>query len=161
WSMTGGRTGGLRVVKHYFLMGEKVWVNKDEFAGRYAGVGKIEGEEFSAFLVRKAYTRVVVGSADDRMAMSGAYRSSLLLIAFNILNIGRFKLGAMCLGGGRVSLENAISYARQRKAFGKVIADFGLVREKIANMAVLIYVGESLVYRTVAMMDAALSEVDT
>ena len=66
----------------------------------------------------------------------------------------------MCLGGGRVSLENAISYAKQRKAFGKVIADFGLVREKIANMATLLYVGESLVYRTVGMMDAALSEVD-
>src|SRR5437868_4257807 len=82
------------------------------------------------------------------------------LIAFNILNIGRFKLGAMCVGGGRVSLENAIGYAKQRKAFNKVIADFGLVREKIANMATLIYVGESLVYRTVALMDAALSEVD-
>ena len=82
------------------------------------------------------------------------------LIAFNILNIGRFKLGAMCVGGGRVSIENAIRYAKQRKAFGKVIADFGLVREKIANMATLLYVGESLVYRTVGMMDAALSEVD-
>src|SRR5207302_5232679 len=82
------------------------------------------------------------------------------LIAFNILNIGRFKLGAMCVGGGRVSLENAISYAKQRKAFNKVIADFGLVREKIANMATLIYVGESLVYRTVALMDVALNEVD-
>jgi butyryl-CoA dehydrogenase len=82
------------------------------------------------------------------------------LIAFNILNIGRFKLGAMCLGGGRVSMETAISYAKQRKAFNKVIADFGLVREKIANMAALLFVGESLVYRTVAMMDAALSDVD-
>ena len=64
------------------------------------------------------------------------------------------------MGGGRVSLENAIGYAKQRKAFSKVIADFGLVREKIANMATLLYVGESLVYRTVGMMDAALSEVD-
>ncbi len=76
------------------------------------------------------------------------------VIAFNILNVGRFKLGAMCVGGARVSLENAIAYAKQRKAFGKTIADFGLVREKIANMATLIYVGESLVYRTVGMMDA-------
>ena len=82
------------------------------------------------------------------------------VIAFNILNVGRFKLGAMCVGGARVSLENAIGYAKQRKAFGKVIADFGLVREKIANMATLIYVGESLVYRTVGMMDVALNEVD-
>src|SRR5207302_4190140 len=82
------------------------------------------------------------------------------VIAFNILNVGRFKLGAMCVGGARVSMENAIAYAKQRKAFGKVIADFGLVREKIANMAVEIYTGESLVYRTVGMMDVALSEVD-
>src|ERR1700691_2753750 len=66
----------------------------------------------------------------------------------------------MCVGGGRVSLEHAITYAKQRKAFNKVIADFGLVREKIANMATLLYVGESLVYRTVGMMDAALIEVD-
>src|SRR5205814_38273 len=71
------------------------------------------------------------------------------VIAFNILNVGRFKLGAMCVGGARVALENSIAYAKQRKAFGKVIADFGLVREKLANMASLIYVGESLVYRTV------------
>ena len=82
------------------------------------------------------------------------------VIAFNILNIGRFKLGAMCVGGGRVSLESAISYAKQRKAFGKTISEFGLVREKIANMATLLYVGESLVYRTVGMMDVALGEVD-
>jgi butyryl-CoA dehydrogenase len=82
------------------------------------------------------------------------------VIAFNILNIGRFKLGAMCLGGGRVSLEGAIGYAKQRKAFGKSIGDFGLVREKLANMATLLYVGESLVYRTVGMMDVALGEVD-
>jgi alkylation response protein AidB-like acyl-CoA dehydrogenase len=66
----------------------------------------------------------------------------------------------MCVGGGRISLENAIGYARQRKAFNKVIADFGLVREKLANMATLIYVGEALVYRTVGMMDVALDQVD-
>ena len=82
------------------------------------------------------------------------------VIAFNILNVGRFKLGAMCVGGARLSLENAIAYAKQRKAFNKVIADFGLVREKLANMATLIYVGEALVYRTVGMMDVALNEVD-
>ena len=79
------------------------------------------------------------------------------IIAFNILNIGRFKLGAMCVGGARVSLNNAIGYAKQRKAFKKVIADFGLVREKLANMATLIYVGESLVYPHGGMMDAALA----
>jgi butyryl-CoA dehydrogenase len=82
------------------------------------------------------------------------------VIAFNILNIGRFKLGAMCVGGARVSLENAISYAKQRKAFGKSIADFGLIQEKLAQMTTEVFVGESLVYRTVGMMDVALSEID-
>src|SRR5947207_1710469 len=82
------------------------------------------------------------------------------VIAFNILNVGRFKLGAMCVGGARVSLEHAIVYAKQRKAFNKVIADFGLVREKLANMAVGIYTGEAMVYRTVGMMDVALGEVE-
>jgi butyryl-CoA dehydrogenase len=83
------------------------------------------------------------------------------IIAFNILNIGRFKLCAMCVGGARVSIEHAVAYAKQRKAFGKTIGEFGLIREKIANMATLIYVGESLVYRTVGMMDALLSEIDS
>jgi alkylation response protein AidB-like acyl-CoA dehydrogenase len=120
-----------------------------------------------------------VGAAEPKMGIRGSSTCPIILndckvpvenllgeigkghvIAFNILNIGRFKLGAMCVGGARVSLENAIGYAKQRKAFGKVIADFGLIREKIANMATLIYVGESLVYRTVGMMDAALSEID-
>ncbi len=82
------------------------------------------------------------------------------VIAFNILNVGRFKLGAMCVGGARASLDNSVAYAKQRKAFGKVIADFGLVREKLANMAALTYVGEAMVFRTVAMMDAALAAVD-
>src|SRR5581483_5979665 len=76
------------------------------------------------------------------------------------LNIGRFKLGAMCVGGARESINNAIAYAKQRKAFKQTIADFGLVREKIANMATLAYVGESVVFRTVGMMDAALFSID-
>jgi len=166
--------------KHYILNGEKMWITNAGFADLYTVFAKIDGEKFSAFLVERTFPGFSVGAEEHKMGIRGSSTCPIILsdckvpvenqlgeigkghlIAFNILNIGRFKLGAMCLGGGRVSLENAISYARQRKAFGKVIADFGLVREKIANMAVLIYVGESLVYRTVAMMDAALSEVDT
>jgi len=82
------------------------------------------------------------------------------VIAFNILNVGRFKLGAGCVGAARTSLQHAIAYAKQRKAFGKVIADFGLIREKLADIAVGTYVGEAMVYRTVGMMDVALAEVD-
>ena len=78
-------------------------------------------------------------------------------IAFNVLNVGRFKLGAGCVGSARNCLENAIAYAKQRKAFEKVIADFGLIREKLANMAAGIFIGESMAYRTVGMMDHAIA----
>jgi butyryl-CoA dehydrogenase len=81
-------------------------------------------------------------------------------IAFNILNIGRFKLGAACVGGARTSLQNGIQYAKERKAFGKPIAEFGLIQEKIAECATGIYAGESLAYRTIGMIDAALADVD-
>jgi len=165
--------------KHYILNGEKMWITNAGFADLYTVFAKVDGEKFSAFLVERNFPGFSVGAEEHKMGIRGSSTCPIILndckvpvenllgelgkghlIAFNILNIGRFKLGAMCLGGGRVSLENAIGYARQRKAFGKVIADFGLVREKIANMATLLYVGESLVYRTVGMMDAALSEVD-
>ena len=80
-------------------------------------------------------------------------------IAFNVLNVGRFKLGAGCVGSARNCIESAIAYAKQRKAFGKVIADFGLIREKIANMAAGIFTGEAMAYRTVGMMDAAIAQL--
>ncbi|MGH9581076.1 MAG: acyl-CoA dehydrogenase family protein, partial [Terriglobales bacterium] len=82
------------------------------------------------------------------------------VIAFNILNIGRFKLGAGCVGGARTSLEHVLAYAKERKAFGKSIAEFGLIREKLADMAIGTYTGESMVYRTVGMIDAALAGID-
>jgi butyryl-CoA dehydrogenase len=165
--------------RHYILNGEKMWITNAGFADLFTVFAKIDGDKFSAFLVERGYPGFSVGAEEHKMGIRGSSTCPIILndckvpvenllgeigkghvIAFNILNIGRFKLGAMCVGGARVSLENAIGYAKQRKAFGKVIADFGLIREKIANMAALIYVGESLVYRTVGMMDAALSEVD-
>ena len=164
---------------HYILNGEKMWITNAGFADLFTVFAKVDGEKFSAFLVERTFPGFSVGAEEHKMGIRGSSTCPILLndckvpaenllgdigkghvIAFNILNIGRFKLGAMCVGGGRLSLENAISYAKQRKAFGKVIADFGLVREKIANMATLLYVGESLVYRTVGMMDVALNEVD-
>jgi alkylation response protein AidB-like acyl-CoA dehydrogenase len=165
--------------EHYILNGEKMWITNAGFADLFTVFAKIDGEKFSAFLVERNYPGFSVGAEEHKMGIRGSSTCPIILndckvpvenllgeigkghvIAFNILNIGRFKLGAMCVGGARVSIENAVGYAKQRKAFGKVIADFGLVREKLANMATLIYVGESLVYRTVGMMDAALNEVD-
>jgi butyryl-CoA dehydrogenase len=165
--------------KHYILNGEKMWITNAGFADLFTVFAKVDGEKFSAFLVERDFPGFSIGAEEHKLGIRGSSTCPIILndckvpvenllgeigrghtIAFNILNIGRFKLGAMCVGGGRVSLEHAIAYAKQRKAFNKVIADFGLVREKIANMATLIYVGESLVYRTVGMMDSALSEVD-
>jgi alkylation response protein AidB-like acyl-CoA dehydrogenase len=165
--------------KHYILNGEKMWITNAGFADLFTVFAKIDGEKFSAFLVERTYPGFSVGAEEHKMGIRGSSTCPIILndckvpvenllgeigkghvIAFNILNVGRFKLGAMCVGGARVSIENAVGYAKQRKAFNKVIADFGLIREKIANMATLIYVGESLVYRTVGMMDVALNEVD-
>jgi alkylation response protein AidB-like acyl-CoA dehydrogenase len=165
--------------KQYVLNGEKMWITNAGFADLFTVFAKVDGEKFTAFLVEKSFPGFSVGAEEHKMGIRGSSTCPIILndckvpvenvlgeigkghlIAFNILNIGRFKLGAMCVGGGRVSLEHAISYAKQRKAFNKVIADFGMVREKIANMSMRIYVGESLVYRTVALMDAALEEVD-
>src|SRR4029078_3333341 len=156
-----------------------MWMTNAGFADLFTVFAKIDGEKFTAFLVEKTFPGFSIGAEEHKMGIRGSSTCPLILpdcqvpaenllgeignghiIAFNILNIGRFKLGAMCVGGARVSLENAVGYAKQRKAFEKVIADFGLVREKIANMATLIYVGEALVYRTVGMMDALLSEID-
>jgi alkylation response protein AidB-like acyl-CoA dehydrogenase len=165
--------------KHYVLNGEKMWITNAGFADLFTVFAKVDGDKFSAFLVEKTFPGISIGGEEHKLGIRGSSTCPVILndcqvpaenllgeigkghvIAFNILNVGRFKLGAMCVGGGRVSLENAIAYAKQRKAFGKVIADFGLVREKLANMATLLYVGESLVYRTVGMMDVALNEVD-
>ncbi|MFZ0954955.1 MAG: acyl-CoA dehydrogenase family protein [Candidatus Sulfotelmatobacter sp.] len=165
--------------RHYVLNGEKMWITNAGFADLFTVFAKVDGDKFSAFLVEKTFPGISIGSEEHKLGIRGSSTCPVILndcqvpvenllgeigkghvIAFNILNVGRFKLGAMCVGGGRVSLENAIAYAKQRKAFGKAIADFGLVREKLANMATLLYVGESLVYRTVGMMDVALNEVD-
>src|SRR4051812_46288481 len=140
--------------KSYVLNGEKMWITNAGFADLFTVFAKVDGEKFTAFLVERTFPGFSVGAEEHKMGIRGSSTCPIILndckvpvdnvlgdigkghiIAFNILNVGRFKLGAMCVGGARLSLENAIGYAKQRKAFSKVIADFGLVREKIANMA--------------------------
>ena len=165
--------------KYYLLHGEKMWITNAHFADLFTVFAKIDGEKFTAFLVEKDFTGFSVGAEEKKLGIRGSSTAPLILndckvpvanvlgeigkghvIAFNILNVGRFKLGASCIGGARSSLASAISYAKERKAFSKTIADFGLVREKLAQMAVGIYAGESMVYRTVGMMDTALGLTD-
>jgi alkylation response protein AidB-like acyl-CoA dehydrogenase len=165
--------------KHYILNGEKMWITNAHFADLFTIFAKIDGEKFTAFLVEKDFPGFSVGAEEKKMGIRGSSTAPLILndckvpvenvlgeigkghvIAFNILNVGRFKLGASCTGGARTSLQHAIAYAKERKAFGKTIADFGLVREKVAQMAAWLYTCESMVYRTVGMMDTALSLIE-
>ena len=165
--------------KHYILNGEKMWITNASFADLYVVFAKVAGEKFSAFIVERTFPGFSVGAEEKKLGIRGSSTCPLILndckvpaenllgeigkghvIAFNILNIGRFKLGAGCVGGARTSLLAALNYAKQRKAFGKTLVDFGLIREKLADIATGIYVGESLAYRTVGMIDEALRDID-
>jgi len=165
--------------KHYILNGEKMWITNASFADLYVIFAKVGGEKFSAFVVERTFPGFSVGAEEKKLGIRGSSTCPLILndckvpvgnllgeigkghvIAFNILNIGRFKLGAGCVGGARTSLLAGLNYAKQRKAFGKALVDFGLIREKLAVVAIGIYVGESLAYRTVGMIDEALRGID-
>src|SRR5579864_977543 len=164
--------------KRYLLNGEKMWITNAGFADLFIVFAKVDGEKFTAFIVERDFPGFAVGAEEHKMGIRGSSTCPLILndckvpvenvlgeigkghvIAFNILNVGRFKLGAGAIGAARNSLESAIGYAKQRKAFGKVIADFGLVREKLANMAAGIFTGEAMAYRTVGMIDAATEQL--
>ena len=164
--------------KHYLLNGEKMWITNAGFADLFIVFAKVEGEKFTAFIVERNFPGFATGAEEHKMGIRGSSTCPLILtdckvpvenvlgeigkghhIAFNVLNVGRIKLGAGCVGAARNSLESATAYAKQRKAFGKVMADFGLVREKLANMAAGIFTGEAMAYRTVGMMDAAIAQL--
>jgi butyryl-CoA dehydrogenase len=165
--------------RHYVLNGEKMWITNAGFADLFIVFAKVDGEKFTAFIIERTFPGIAPGAEEHKLGIRGSSTCPLILndcqvpvenllgevgrghiIAFNILNVGRFKLGASCVGGARACLQNAIGWAKDRKAFHKTIADFGLVREKIAQMATEIYVGESMIYRTVGMMDNALGHID-
>jgi butyryl-CoA dehydrogenase len=166
--------------RHYILNGEKMWITNSGFADLFTVFAKIDGEKFSAFLIERGTAGFSVGAEEHKLGIRGSSTCPLVLadcrvpvenllgepgkghhIAFNILNIGRFKLGAACVGGARHAFHDALAYAKERIAFGRPIADFGLIQEKLAECATGIYAGESLAYRTIGMIDAALATVDT
>src|SRR6516165_3575707 len=166
--------------KHYVLNGEKMWITNSGFADVFTVFAKVDGEKFTAFLIERNTPGFAVGAEEHKLGIRGSSTCPLILadcrvpvenvlgeigkghhIAFNILNIGRFKLGAACVGGARNGLNHAIGYAKERKAFGKSIADFGLIQEKLAESATGIYAGEALAYRTIGMIDSALADVDS
>jgi alkylation response protein AidB-like acyl-CoA dehydrogenase len=171
----------------YTLNGEKMWISNAGFADLFTVFAKCavkEGkdagtEKLTAFLIERGTPGFTVGKEEHKLGIRGSSTCPLILadckipaanllgevgkghhIAFNILNIGRYKLGVAAVGAARMSLGNAIRYAKERKAFGKTIAEFGLIQEKLADMAVGVFAGEALCYRTVGLIDAALATVD-
>jgi butyryl-CoA dehydrogenase len=162
----------------YILNGEKMWISNAGFADLYTVFAKIDGEKFSAFLVERATPGLTVGKEEHKLGIRGSSTCALVLsdcripaanllgeagkghhIAFNILNMGRFKLGANCVGGARRAIDLAVKYAKERKAFGKPISNFGLIQRKIAACATQLFVTESMSYRTIGMIDAALGQL--
>ena len=165
--------------KEWILNGEKMWITNGGFADVYIIFAKVDGEKFSAFIVERTSPGFQNGAEEKKMGIRGSSTTPIILndcrvpkenllgeigkghvIAFNTLNIGRYKLGAGVVGGARNALNNAVGYAKQRKAFGKTLSEFGLIKEKIANMAASIFTGEAMSYRTVGMIDAAMGEID-
>jgi alkylation response protein AidB-like acyl-CoA dehydrogenase len=160
---------------HYILNGQKMWISNGGFADLFIVFAKIGGEKLSAFIVEKTFSGCKPGSEEHKMGLHGSSTTPVFLenckvpkenllheigrghiVAFNVLNSGRFTLGASCVGGAKYVLMTASKYAKERKAFGKQIADFGLIKEKLAEMAIQIFAVESMVYRSAGNMEAAM-----
>jgi alkylation response protein AidB-like acyl-CoA dehydrogenase len=160
----------------YLLSGEKMWITNGGFADIFIVFAKVDGELFSAFIVERAFAGVSSGKEEHKLGLLGSSTTPLLLqdarvpaanllgeigkghkIAFNTLNYGRLKLGAMCSGGSRLAIEEAARYAGQRKQFGKPIAAFGAIRHKLGEMIARQYAVEAMLYRTAGLIDSVLA----
>jgi len=164
---------------HYLLNGEKVFVTNGGMADIFIVFAKVDGRKFTAFIV-EAQAGVTRGAEERKMGIRGSSTTSLVLtdakaprenllgevgmghkIAFGILNIGRCKLGAMCVGAMKLMVHEATRYANQRQQFGKSISSFGAIRAKLAEMAIRTWVGESMVYRTLGILEAGIRTMES
>ena len=151
---------------HYVLNGKKMWITNGGFADLYVVFAKVDGEKFTAFIVERTFPGFKAGNEEHKMGIHGSSTTPIFLenckvpkenvlheigrghiVAFNILNAGRFTLGASAVGGSKHVLMIASKYAKERKAFGKQIGEFGMMKEKLAEMAIQIFAVESMVYR--------------
>lgn len=163
---------------HYILNGEKQFITNSAFADVFVVYAKIDGEHFTAFIVERDFPGVSTGVEEKKMGIKSSSTRTLILddvavpvenllgekgkghkIAFNILNVGRYKLAIGGVGGAKVALEAAAEYVNERKQFGKSIASFPLTQEKLATMATAIYANESAVYRTVGLFEQRLGSL--
>jgi len=164
--------------KHYILNGQKMWITNGGFADLFTVFAKVDGEKFTAFLVERG-PGLVSGHEEKKLGIDGSSTTALMLedchvpvenllgeigrghkIAFNVLNIGRLKLGARSVGTIKLSLQQSVEYAKERHQFGQPIANFGLIKHKLAEMTIRAYVGESILYRALGDIDNALEQVD-
>jgi alkylation response protein AidB-like acyl-CoA dehydrogenase len=166
-------TRAVRVPGGFSLTGEKMWITNGGFADVFVVFAKVDGEQFTAFIVERGFKGVSTGSEEHKMGLHGSSTTPLILqdaqvpaanllgeigkghkVAFNVLNFGRFKLGAMCVGGASIAIRDSARYAATRRQFGKPIAEFGAIKHKLAEMTVQSYAIESLLYRTAGLIDA-------
>ncbi len=164
--------------KHYILRGQKMWITNGGFADVYIVFAKVDGEKFTAFIVERG-EGVAPGHEEKKLGLDGSSTTAVMLedarvpvenvlgeigrghvVAFNILNLGRLKLGSRNIGGAKFALNNAIAYSRERHQFGRAISGFGLIKRKLAEMAIRCYAGDAMVWRTLGMIDGALENVD-
>jgi len=159
------------------LSGEKMWISNGGFADVFIVFAKVDGEQFTAFIVERAFGGVTSGKEEHKMGLHGSSTTPLLLqdvrvpagnvlgeigrghkVALNTLNYGRFSLGAMSAGGSRTAIGDAARYAAGRKQFGQPIASFGAIKHKLGEMVARTYAAESLSYRTAGLIDAAVAQ---
>jgi len=164
---------------HYLLNGQKAWITNGGFADLFTIFAKVDGEKFTAFIVERGMG-VKSGADEKKLGLDGSSTTVLMLdnvavpienvlgrigeghkVAFNILNLGRVKLGTRNIAGVRQALNQSITYARDRRQFGKAISEFGLVKQKLAEMAVQCFVSEAMVYRTLGDIHRALEGIDS
>lgn len=165
--------------KYYLLNGQKQFISNAGFADLFVTYAKVDGTKFTSFIVERKFEGVSLDEEENKMGMKGSSTRSVIfsdakvpvenvlgeigkghIVAFNTLNIGRFKLGGGCLGSSKLALQDAVTYAKQRVQFGKPIAEFGLIKHKIAEMAIRSFALESMVYRTAALVDRILKKID-
>src|SRR5207302_2879028 len=159
---------------HYILNGQKMWITNGGAADLFTVFAKVGGEKFTAFLVERGFG-VKSGAEERKMGIKGSSTTALYfdnvpvpvenvlgeigrghIIAFNILNLGRLKLGPGAMGSAKKVLAASLKYAKERKAFGSSIAEFGAIQHKLAEMAIRIYVVESMVWRVVGLIESQL-----
>jgi alkylation response protein AidB-like acyl-CoA dehydrogenase len=159
----------------WVLNGEKMWITNGGFADIFIVFAKVDGEQFSAFIVERGFPGVANGKEEHKMGLHGSSTTPIVLqdakvpadnllgeigkghkIAFNVLNYGRFKLAAMCTGGARGTVAEAVRYALTRRQFGQPIAMFGAIGQKLADMTLRLYAAESALYRTTGLIDSKI-----